>query len=162
MNQMNNPQVDAATDDPAAVVPTVPEAERCEEANQKTQTVLLVDDDLDYLYQQKVYIESAGFKVITADNEEDALRLIDEGRFDLAVVDLMMENLDAGFTLCHHIKKREQAPPVVLVTAVNKFTGLDFDTTTEEERSWLKADAMLEKPIRFEQLRRVIDRLLQG
>lgn len=159
MNQTNNPE--ASADDPAAVVPAATESGKCD-TEQQTRTVLLVDDDPDYLYQQKVYIESAGFQVITAETEDDAIKLIAEGQFDLAVVDLMMENLDAGFMLCHHIKKRNAETPVVLVTAVNKITGLDFDTTTEEERSWLKADAMLEKPIRFEQLKLVIDRLLQG
>ncbi len=38
---------------------------------------------------------------------------------------------------------------------------MDFDAATDEERSWIKADAMLAKPIRFEQLKREIDRLLK-
>ena len=30
------------------------------------------------------------------------------------------------------------------------------------ERAWIKADAMLSKPVRFEQLRRELERLLPG
>ena len=42
--------------------------------------------------------------------------------------------------------------PVILVTAVASETGLDFDAATAEERGWIKADAVLDKPVRFEQL----------
>ena len=39
----------------------------------------------------------------------------------------MMENPDAGFTLCHRIRKQDPSIPVILVTSVNSETGLDFD-----------------------------------
>ena len=80
-------------------------------------------------------------------------------RPDLAVIDVMMESPDAGFTLCHHIRKLDPAIPVILVTSVNSETGLDFTLSTDEQRSWIKADALLSKPIRFEQLQREIDRV---
>jgi len=132
------------------------------ETDEPPRVVLLVDDDPDFLFQQRVRIEGAGYRVISAENEKAALDMIASETFDLAIVDLMMENIDAGFTLCHYIKKVRPHTPVLLVTAVNNITELDFDTTTEEERSWIKADAMLEKPIRFEQLKLEMDRLLRG
>jgi CheY-like chemotaxis protein len=73
-----------------------------------------------------------------------------------------MENPDAGFTLCYHIRKRDPSIPVILVTSVNSETGMEFATATDRERSWIKADALLAKPVRFEQLRREIDRLLKA
>lgn len=124
------------------------------------KTVLVVDDDEDYRFQQKVQLEAAGFKVIEADSKATAEALLENDKPDIAVVDLMMEEMDAGFTLCYHIKKKNPSIPVILVTAVTHETGLEFDATTKEERSWVKADAMLAKPIRFDQLRREIDRLL--
>jgi CheY-like chemotaxis protein len=84
-----------------------------------------------------------------------------EQRPDLAVVDVMMEHPDAGFTLCHHIRKRDPSIPVILVTSVNSESGMDFEAGTDEERSWIQANAFLAKPIRFEQLKREIDRLLK-
>ena len=132
------------------------------ETDEPPRVVLLVYDDPDFLFQQRVRIEGAGYRVISAENEKAALDMIASETFDLAIVDLMMENIDAGFTLCHYIKKVRPHTPVLLVTAVNNITELDFDTTTEEERSWIKADAMLEKPIRFEQLKLEMDRLLRG
>jgi CheY-like chemotaxis protein len=62
--------------------------------------------------------------------------------------------------LCHHIRKQDPSIPVILVTSVNSETGMDFDMATGEDREWIKADALLAKPIRFEQLLGEIDRLL--
>ena len=52
--------------------------------------------------------------------------------------------------------------PVILVTGVAAETGLEFDSTTGEERSWIKADRVIAKPIRFEQLESEIARLVTG
>jgi len=127
---------------------------------QPKKIVLLVDDDPDYLLQEKIYLEKAGFEVVTAVNQHEAEALLSQCEPNLAVVDLMMETPDAGFTLCYHLRKRYPQLPVIMVTAVNQETGMEFATATADERSWIKADAMLAKPIRFEQLQREIDRLL--
>jgi CheY-like chemotaxis protein len=124
-------------------------------------TILVVDDDPDFLEQMKVQLEAAGFRVLPAGGEREAEAVLARENVDLAVVDLMLENADGGFSLCHHIKKRGPRTPVVLVTAVTAETGLEFDAATEEERSWVKADVFLAKPVRFEQLVREIHRLLK-
>ena len=129
--------------------------------NENSQTtILLVDDDEDFLLQHKTLLEAAGFLVRTAGGQVEAEKMLAEQPPDLAIVDLMMEHHDAGFALCHHIKKFKPPIPVILVTAVAHETGLEFDAAGEEERAWIKADAMLAKPIRFEQLTREINRLL--
>jgi DNA-binding response OmpR family regulator len=123
--------------------------------------VLLVDDDSDFLFQQKLQLEKAGFEVLTAAGEDQARQIVEQRRPDLAVVDVMMDNPDAGFTLCYYLRKKDATLPVILVTSVISETGLDFDLASAEHRSWIRADAMLAKPIRFEQLLREIDRLLK-
>jgi CheY-like chemotaxis protein len=123
-------------------------------------TVLLVDDDDDFLFQHRLQLEAAGFNVIAAQGQKPAEEVLARLRPDVAVVDVMMENPDAGFVLCHRIRKKDPSIPVILVTSVNSETGMDFDLATEEDRVWIKADAMLAKPIRFEQLLGEIDRLL--
>ena len=127
----------------------------------KKITVLVVDDDPDFLLQHEMLLQNAGFNVTTADSQKAAEESLDRQLPDLAVVDLMMENADGGFALCYHIKKRNPDIPVIIVTAVASETGLDFDTATAEERSWIKADALLTKPVRFEQLQREIKRLIK-
>jgi DNA-binding response OmpR family regulator len=125
-----------------------------------TKTILMVDDDEDFLFQQKTQLEAAGFEVITAEAAAKAEDILATKTPDVVVLDLMMENMDAGFTLCYHIRKKHPHMPVIMVSSVNHETGLEFDTTTGRERSWIKADAFLSKPIRFEQLKAQIDRLL--
>jgi CheY-like chemotaxis protein len=52
--------------------------------------------------------------------------------------------------------------PVIILTAVTAATGLDFHARSDEARSWVKADALLDKPVRFEQLKEEVQRLLQS
>ena len=125
------------------------------------KTILIVDDDPDFLLPMQVRLSKAGYKVVTAESRKAAEETLEELRPDLAVVDLMMEHMDAGFTLCYHIKKKDPSIGVILVTGVAAETGLEFDAATSEERAWVKADAMLAKPVRFEQLEREIERLLK-
>jgi len=125
------------------------------------KTVLIVDDDEDFLFQQKALLTAGGYEVVTAGGQGEAEQLLKTCRPDLALVDLMMEHADGGFALCYHIKKLDASIPIILVTAVASETGLEFDAATEEERRWVKADALLAKPVRFEQLTREIERLLE-
>ena len=129
---------------------------------QAKKTVLIVDDDEDFLLQQQAVLTAAGYEVVSAGGQKEAEEILKTVRPDIALVDLMMEHTDGGFALCYHIKKLDESIPIILVTAVASETGLEFDAATQEERSWVKADAMLAKPVRFEQLRREMERLLSG
>lgn len=131
-------------------------------SEQANRCVLLVDDDDDFLFQQRVQLEAAGYEVLAAASPKQAEEILGRRRPDLAVVDLMMDNPDAGFTLCYRIRNRDATIPVIIVSSVNSDTGLNFELATDEERSWIRADAFLTKPIRFEQLKHEIDRLLQN
>jgi CheY-like chemotaxis protein len=121
------------------------------------RTVLLVDDDIDFLTQQRLQLQSAGYNVVTAESAEDGTRALEDTQPDVAIIDLMMESHDAGFTLAYRIKKRYPDVPVIMITAVTHETRLAFK---DAAGGWVKADAVLDKPVRFEQLQREIDRLL--
>ncbi len=124
--------------------------------------ILLVDDDQDLVFQTRIQLEAAGFDVIDASSGAEAKQLLNHESFDLAVVDLMMEEVDAGFTLCYEIKKKDASIPVIMATGVTHETGLKFDDGSEDARAWIKADVMLAKPIRFEQLLNKIKKFLKG
>ncbi len=128
--------------------------------HEKKPAVLLVDDDDDFLFQQRLQLERAGFEVMASQGRRQAQEMLAGRRPDIAVVDVMMEHPDAGFVLCHYIRKKDASIPLILVTSVNSETGFDFDVNSPEDREWIHADALLAKPIRFEQLHREIDRLL--
>jgi CheY-like chemotaxis protein len=121
-------------------------------AEQK-KLILVVDDDLDFLTQMQFQLESLGFEVKAVDTQEAAEEFLTHTRPAMAFLDLMMEKLDAGFVLAHKIKKLDKEIPVVMITAVTSETGMEFDTSAMGERVWIKADAVLAKPIRMEQLK---------
>ncbi len=127
----------------------------------QNKTVLLVDDDIDFLTGMRLQFEGAGFKVLPAESQKQAEEILKTNRPDVAVVDLMLEHADGGLALCHHIKKSDASIPVIIVTGVTTETGIEFDAATGEERSWVKADAFLSKPVRFEQLFTTIERLMK-
>lgn len=123
-------------------------------------TVLIFDDDTDYLNEMKRGLEAHGYLVLEACSSEEVETVIAQQRPDLVVAGLMMEHDDTGFTLCYRIKKRYPDLPIIMVTGVAHATGFKFAAATGEERRWLKADVVLDKPVRYEQLEREIRRLL--
>ncbi|HOE03671.1 MAG TPA: response regulator [Bacteroidales bacterium] len=109
----------------------------------KTHTILIADDDYDYLYQMCYHIEDAGFTVIKANSQAEAEAVIGELKPDLALFDLMMENHDSGFVLAYKMKKTYPDVPVIIATAVAGETGLNFGNGNQG--GWVKADKYLEK-----------------
>lgn len=123
--------------------------------------ILLVDDDPDYLYQMNIALQDMGFEVALAATQKEAEDIIDKLRPDLAILDLMMENQDTGFILCHIIKNKYPDIPIIIASAVTAETGLLFDVESEENRQWIKADMFLDKGIRMDQLHKEINKLLK-
>jgi CheY-like chemotaxis protein len=122
----------------------------------ESKTILLVDDDIDFLYQEEMLLREIGHKVITCDSLRKAKGVVAAGGFDLAVVDLMMEEMDAGLTLAYEIKKKNKNTPVIMVTAVSSHVGIDFSSLPNKEKAWVFADKVLAKPVRMEQLKKEI------
>ncbi len=124
-------------------------------------TILIVDDDMDYLFQTKIKLEQLGFKTITADSQREAELILEKTRPDLAILDLMMENEDSGFILSYKLKKKYPDVPVIILTAVASETGITFDIQDENNRKWIRADLFLDKGIRSDVLNDEITGLLQ-
>ena len=120
----------------------------------KQKKVLLVDDDLDLLEQNKLLLESKGYKVITADNMKDAWDMFKKEKPDAAILDLIMEEHDSGFLLSYKIKKHELGKniPVFILTSATYDTGFKFGAATSEEKEWIKCDGILNKPANIDEL----------
>jgi two-component system, OmpR family, response regulator len=123
-------------------------------------TILIVDDDADYLLQTRIKLEKYGYKTITADGQREAQLIFDKIKPDLAIIDLMMENEDSGFILSYKLKKKYPDVPVIILTAVAAETGISFDINDENNRKWIRADLFLEKGIKTEMLNNEIEKLL--
>jgi CheY-like chemotaxis protein len=122
-------------------------------------TVLLVDDDFDFLQAHKVALEAQeGFKVYTACNGNEGMKIAQANHIDVAVLDVIMDTLDAGFNLARQLRKDEKTKDIalILLTSVNKvnqdaeysFTFSDQDL----DDVWLPVDKFLDKPVKAELL----------
>jgi len=123
--------------------------------------IVVVDDDPDVLEQVSIVLTRAGCEVRTAGNQQEGEELLLSVQPDLAIFDLMMEQVDSGFVLCHYFKKLYPEAPAILLTSVTATTGLSFASTSAEAQSWVKADKILDKPVRPEQLLAEVGKLLK-
>jgi putative two-component system response regulator len=118
-------------------------------------TILMIDDDVDFVAIQREILEGAGFTVAAIHSSEEALKSLETGTLpDLIIADLMMEHDDSGFRMCHALKRnpRTARVPILMLTGVVRDRNIGFDLKSPAAREWIKADDFAEKPIRPEQL----------
>ena len=127
---------------------------------EKRKTILLIDDDCDFLEQMKIILTSEGYKIVTADGMKSGVKMLEDFKPDLVMVDLMMEHYDSGFIVSYEVKDKYPDVPVILATAVAAETGSRFSLEEKSASSWAKADLIMDKGIRHDQLIREVKRLL--
>lgn len=120
----------------------------------KVKRILLVDDDIDLLEQNKILLEAKGVKVFTAESGVEGVEMFNEIKPDAAIIDLIMEEHDSGFVLCHKLKKTELGKniPIFILTSATYETGFKFSATTSEEQKWIKCDGLINKPVVIDDL----------
>jgi len=90
--------------------------------------VLVVDDDAKTVELVKLYLNRDGYKVLTAYDGIEALRLARESHPDLIVLDLMLPGVD-GLEVCHTLRNESDVPIIMLTartTEQDRLTGLDL------------------------------------
>jgi len=90
--------------------------------------VLVVDDDLKTVELVKLYLNRDGYRVLTAYDGVEALRLAREGHPDLIVLDLMLPGID-GLQVCRTLRQESDVPIIMLTartTDQDKLAGLDL------------------------------------
>ncbi len=90
--------------------------------------VLVVDDDAKTVELVRLYLNRDGYRVITAFDGNEALRLARENFPDLIVLDLMLPGL-SGLEVCR-ILREESDVPIIMLTALttddDRLKGLDL------------------------------------
>ena len=122
--------------------------------------ILVVDNDFDLLGQLKAILEAAGYDVVTAEERRTAEKLLLSIKPDIAILELILEEMDSGFVLGYEIKKLYPGTPIIVLTSVLGKTGLSFDAQNPEARSWVPVDMIIDKPARVEQLLEEVKKLL--
>jgi len=90
--------------------------------------VLVVDDDVKTVELVKLYLNRDGYRVLTAYDGTEALRLAREGHPDLIVLDLMLPGID-GLEICRTLRGESDVPIIMLTaktTDQDKLIGLDL------------------------------------
>ena len=78
--------------------------------------IMIVDDDPNIRELVRVLLQNGGFDSCEAADGRDALRVITDENPDLAVIDLMMPNMD-GYELCRNLRKYYENLPILMLTA---------------------------------------------
>lgn len=106
-------------------------------------SVLLVEDDRNIVENLVGFLKEEGFSVKSTDRQEEALRLLEEKRFDLALLDITLASGN-GFSICARIKAEYHMPVIFLTAMSDEYSvvaGLDMG-----------ADDYISKPFRPREL----------
>lgn len=80
------------------------------------ETILIVDDEKNYLVVLEALLGPEGYETVTADNAEEGLRLIRESDLDLVITDMKMPKM-SGLELLEASKELKPDLPVIIMTA---------------------------------------------
>ena len=90
--------------------------------------ILVVDDEKEITDLIQIYLENENFTVYKYYSSQDVLRDIDDLKIDLAILDVMMPDMD-GFSLCNTLRRKYKFP-IIFVTAkvedIDKINGLSI------------------------------------
>ena len=80
------------------------------------ETILIVDDEKNYLLVLEALLVDAGYEVITSDSTTEALEITMSHDLDLVITDMRMPGPD-GMEFLAQLRSRQPDPPVIMMTA---------------------------------------------
>ncbi len=90
--------------------------------------ILIVDDEPDIREFLKDYLEMQGFSVTTAEGGEEMRRVLQDGAYDLAILDLMMPGED-GLSLTRFLRENTDMAIIILTgrgDEIDRIVGLEM------------------------------------
>lgn len=108
--------------------------------------IMLVDDDPDLLDSMRIMLEKNNYLVISAESAEDGLALYKKEKPDLLIVDLMMEEVDAGTVLVKELKALGAKEPIYMLSSMGNSLSVSAPYTE------LGLSGVFQKPIDFDAL----------
>ncbi|MBK6430036.1 MAG: response regulator [Anaerolineae bacterium] len=121
-------------------------------------TILVVDDDPDFVEIMRTILVSRGYRVITAANGAQALRQVAEAQPDLMILDIMMSTALDGYNVSETLAADPQSRflPIIMVSSIAETPHAGLFPL--EDR--LHMDAWLSKPVNPGELLRKVEELL--
>ena len=122
------------------------------------KTVLLVDDDADFVEMNRALLAENGYTVRVAYSGRQCMEEVERRRPDLIILDMVMESPNDGFDVSRELRNSEitRTIPLVMITSVND--SIPF--RLEPDHTWLPVDALLEKPVDPQLLLAVVNKAL--
>ncbi len=123
-------------------------------------TVLLVDDDADFVEMNRLLLEQSGYTVRVAYSGRQCMEAVAASRPDIIILDMVMEHPSDGFEVSRALRNSEHTKciPIVMITSAND--SIPF--RLEPDRTWLPVDALLEKPVDPPLLLAVVEKAMKG
>jgi CheY-like chemotaxis protein len=116
--------------------------------------ILWVDDEIDLLKSQMIFLEGKGYHVIPVSNGDDAVKMVRKQTYDLILLDEMMPGKDGLITL-EEIKEVNPHVPVIMVTKSE-------EEDLMEQAIGKKIDDYLTKPVNPSQLLSAVKKILEA
>ena len=91
--------------------------------------VLCVDDDQDFLLGLQVILEDNGYAMVQAQDGKEALSVFQANQPDLVLVDLMMEEVDAGTNFVKELRASGSTVPVYMISSAGDQLSVSTDTS---------------------------------
>ncbi len=112
----------------------------------EAKTVLIIDDDPDFIRAVRHLLESAAYVVATASNGRDGLAQAKTVRPDLILLDVMMQDRTDGFFTLEQIRDVPalRTTPVIVISSIYSDHPV---FRVSPESGWLPADLFLPKPV---------------
>jgi two-component system alkaline phosphatase synthesis response regulator PhoP len=123
-------------------------------------SILVVDDDPDFVEYTRIVLESQGYHVKTAATADSALRMMREDKPDLVLLDVMMSYVLDGLNVTRQMRDDPELRkvPVIMISAIVSREEAGVFPTDE----YLAVDAFMTKPVDPADLLRQVARLLEG
>ncbi|MCU0663224.1 MAG: response regulator [Myxococcota bacterium] len=118
------------------------------------KNILVIDDDADIHAFCRMVLEKEGYEVSTAFSGAEGRTAMTKSPADLVILDVMMEQPDAGFETAQWLAANHAKAPVVMLSSIADAAEGVFDT------SCLKVAALINKPISTTDLVETVAKLL--
>ncbi len=117
------------------------------------ETILIVDDEKNYLIILEALLAPEGYEIITEDNASNALRLIREADLDLVITDMKMPGKN-GIQILEEAKNIDPELPVIIMTA---YGTIEMAVEAMKKRAY----DYITKPFRNEELKLTVKKGLE-
>lgn len=123
-------------------------------------TILLIDDDSDYLDTTKIFLTSQGYQVITANNGEQGYKSAKIACPDLILLDVMMTTENEGLEIARRFGEDPATKkiPIIMITGIK--SELMLPKEINPDSAWLPVKVILEKPVSLETLLKTVKMFL--